>query len=340
MKIFYLCASLPGWRNWQTHHLEGVAPYRCTSSNLVPGTTNKKQMNKAKSVVAFFTLASLCLFSFSLSAQKLYFCKGYSETGEPKGVAEDWAFDGKGTEVTFLYNNGRTTFSFASLFFVVENSATKASDKVEFKVAQNRNWDAMKYTFKEAGYYSVSVFGNDNKLLAKSLIKVGETKAKEVVKPEVKKDAVSKEIINVEEKKIEPKEPVAEVKVEQQEQSKEVKEVLYYDDLKVIFCEQFKEGKIVNEKTNYKMSDLGAYVEIVLQSPKTLNTGSITVDIWKKETEGNSYSEHVDEQELKLDSKSKQINFHRSFFKPGEYKFSFFNDKAVWMTTGYVTVTH
>ncbi len=302
-------------------------------------------MNKAKIAVTFFTLASLCLFSFSLSAQKLYFCKGYSETGEPKGAAEDWAFDNKGTEVTLLYNNGKTTFSFSSLFFVLENTATKKTDKVELKVAQNRNWDAMKYTFKEAGYYSVSVFGNDNKLLAKSLVKIGAPKAKETINEEVKKkaeekkEAVSKEVVNVEQVKTEEKEVVAEVKVEKQQESKEVKEVLYYDDLKVIFCEQVKEGEIVNEKTNYKMSDLGAYVEIVLKSPKTLNTGSITVDIWKKETEGNSYSEHVDEEELKLDRKSKQINFHRSFFKPGEYKFSFFNDNSVWMTTGYVTVT-
>ncbi len=297
-------------------------------------------MNKAKIAVTFITLASLCLFSYSVSAQKLYFCKGYSETGEPKGVAEDFTFDSKGTEVTFLYNNGRTTFNFASLFFVIENTGTKKTDKVEFKVAQNRNWDATKYTFKEEGYYSVSVFGNDNKLLAKSLVKIGSPKTKETVKEEVKKEAVSKEVVNVEQKKVEEKEVVAEVKVEQQQESKKVKEILYYDDLKVIFCEQFKEGKIVNEKTNYKMSDLGAYVEIVLQSPKILNTGSITVDIWKKETEGNSYSEHVDEQELKLERKSKQVNFHRSFFKPGEYKFSFFNENAVWMTTGYITVTH
>jgi len=293
-------------------------------------------MNKAKIAVTFFTLASLWLFSFSVSAQKLYFCKGYSETGEPKGVAEDWAFDGKQTEVTFLYNNGKTTFSFASLFFVIENTATKKTDKVEFKVAQNRNWDAMKYTFKEASYYAVSVFGNDNKLLAKSLIKVGETKVKEVAKAEVKTEAVSKEVINVEETKTEVKEVVAELKVEQQPESKEVKEVLYYDDLKVVFCEQVKENKVVNEKTNFKMSDLGTYVEVVLQNTKALNTSEITVDIWKKE--GDSYSEHVDEQELKLDSKSKQVNFHRSFFKPGDYKFSFFNDKGVWMTTGYVTV--
>jgi hypothetical protein len=289
------------------------------------------------SIIKLTSVIFFCLFTFSVSAQKLYFCKGYSETGEPKGVAEDWAFDGKGTEVTLLYNNGKTTFSFASLFFVIENTATKKTDKVEFKVAQNRNWDAMKYTFKEAGYYAVSVFGNDNKLLAKSLIKVGETKAKEVVKAEVKTEAVSKEVINVEEKKTEPKEVVAELKVEQQQQSKEVKEVLYYDELKVVFCEQVKEGKIVNEKSNFKMSDLGAYVEVVLQNSKALNTSAITVDIWKKE--GDSYGEHVDEQQLKLDSKSKQVNFHRSFFKPGDYKFSFFNDNGVWMTTGYVTVT-
>ena len=293
-------------------------------------------MNKAKTAVAFFTMALLWLFSFSVSAQKLYFCKGYSETGEPKGVAEDWAFDGKQTEVTFLYNNGKTTFSFASLFFVIENTSTKKTDKVEFKVAQNRNWDAMKYTFKEAGYYAVSVFGNDNKLLAKSLIKVGETKVKEVVKAEVKTEAVSKEVINVEEKKTETKEVVTEVKVEQPHESKEVKEVLYYDDLKVVFCEQVKENKVVNEKNIFKMSNLGAYVEVVLQNTKALNTSAITVDIWKKE--GDSYSEHVDEQQLKLDSKSKQVNFHRSFFKPGDYKFSFFNDSGVWMSTGYVTV--
>jgi hypothetical protein len=294
-------------------------------------------MNKAKTVVTFFTLASLCLFTLTASAQKLYFCKSYSETGEPKGVAEDWAFDGKGTEVTLLYNNGKTTFNFASLFFVIENTATKKADKIEFKVAQNRNWDAMKYTFKEVGYYGVSVFGNDNKLLAKSLIKIGETKAKEVVKAEVKTEAVSKEVINVEEKKTESKEVVAELKVEQQQESKEVKEVLYYDELKVVFCEQMKEGKPLNEKTVFKMSDLGAYVEVVLQNSKALNTSAITVDIWKKD--GDSYGEHVDEQELKLDSKSKQVNFHRSFFKPGDYKFSFFNDNGVWMTTGYVTVT-
>lgn len=292
-------------------------------------------MNKAKTVVGFFTLASLCLFSFFVSAQKLYFCTGYSETGEPKGIAEDWAFDGKQTEVTFLYNNGRTTFNYASLFFVIENTSTKTSDKVEFKVAQNRNWDAIKYTFNEQGYYSVTVLGNDNKLLAKSLIKIGAPKAKELIKEQVKEDVISKEVENTEEKITEPRVIVAEIKSEQQE-SKEVKEVLYYDELKVIFCEQIKEGKPLNEKTNFKMSDLGVYVEVVLQNTKALNTSVITVDIWKKD--GDTYSEHVDEEQLKIDSKNKHVNFHRSFFKPGDYKFSFFSDSGVWMTTGYVTV--
>ena len=187
------------------------------------------------------TVTLLCLFSLSLSAQKLYFCKGYSETGEPKGAAEDWVFDSKGTEVTFLYNNGKTTFSFASLFFVIENTTAKKTDKIEFKVAQNRNWDAMKYTFKETGYYSVSVFGNDNKLLAKSLIKIGEPKAKEVVKEKEKiKEEVKDEVKKEEVKPIEIKEVIAEKK-ESKLETKEAKEVLYYDNLKVIFCEQMKD---------------------------------------------------------------------------------------------------
>jgi hypothetical protein len=69
-------------------------------------------MNKAKTAVAFFTMALLWLFSFSVSAQKLYFCKGNSETGEPKGVAEDWAFDGKGTEVTLLVQQRKNNLQF------------------------------------------------------------------------------------------------------------------------------------------------------------------------------------------------------------------------------------
>ncbi len=32
--------KMPGWRNWQTHHLEGVARNR-VSSNLIPGTNKK-----------------------------------------------------------------------------------------------------------------------------------------------------------------------------------------------------------------------------------------------------------------------------------------------------------
>lgn len=285
----------------------------------------------------------LLLFSFSLSAQKLYFCKGYSETGEPKGVSEDWPFESKGTQVVFLYNNGKTTFNFASLFFVVENVTTKTSDKVEYKVAQNRNWDAMKYTFKEPGYYSVSVFGNDSKLLAKSVVKIGESKAKEVVreKEEVKKAEPVEKVeakATVEVKENVAKESIAEKNIEQVE-SKEAKEVLYYDDIRVIFSEQVKGGKIINEKTNFKMGELGAYVEIILQSAKPLNTNAVTVDIWKKENDNNLFSEHTDEHEIKVDNKTKFINFHRSFFKPGDYKISFFNADLVWMTTGYVTIS-
>ena len=297
----------------------------------------------------------LCLFSLSLSAQKIYFCRGYSEMGEPKGSSDTWPFSEKGTELVFLYNNGRTTFDFAAIFFLVEEKNTKETDKVEMKVYQNKSWEAKKYTFKKPGEYNVAVFGNNNIVLASGFVKI--------VAPEVKKVEVVKEIKAEENKELvkeEIKEKVVEMtaekvevvaekteKVEQEKISekinildtKEAKEVLYYDDIKVVFCEQLKEGKIVNEKTNFKMSDLGAYVEVVLQSGKPLNTDAITVDIWKKEKESNSYTEHAHEEEIKLSTKNKQVNFHHSFFKPGEYKISFFNDDSVWMTTGYVSIT-
>ena len=283
----------------------------------------------------------LCLFSFSVSAQKLYFCTDYSQTGEPKGVAEDWPLNANGTEVFFLYNNGKTTLDFTSLFFVIENKTNGKSDKVEFKVAQNRNWDVMKYTFKEAGMYSVSAFGKENKLLAKAVIKVGEPKATETVKTEPEKEELKKEEAKKEEvKKEEPKkEELKEVIAEpvKDKESAEVQEVLYYNDIKVIFCEQVKEGKIVNEKTSFKMTEPGTYVEIVLQCGKPLNTDVINVDVWKKD-QSNSYTEYVIDQEVKLDSKSRQVNFHHSFFKPGDYKISFFNNENVWMTSGYVSV--
>jgi|GEM_PF-2662868 len=286
----------------------------------------------------------LFFFSISVSAQKIYFCKGYSDTGEPKGVSDNWTFDNKATEVYFLYNNGKTTFDFASVFFLVENKSNGTSDKVEFKVAQNRNWDAMKYTFKEAGQYIVSALGNENKLLAIAEIKVGEIKTKEVVKEEIKKTETEvkdvkkeKEVVQVEVKKEEPKEIIAEKKAGQVD-IKEVKDVLYYDELKVTFCEQMKGGEIINPKNDFKMSELGAYVEVVLQNTKPMNTDIINVDIWKKD-DGGTYNEYAGDKQIKLNKKNKQVNFHYSFFKPGEYKISFFNNDNVWMTTGYVSIS-
>ncbi len=311
-------------------------------------------MNKAKTALRIFTVLSLCLVSFSLSAQKIYFCRGYSETGEPKGSADTWAFSEKGIEVVLLYNNGKTTFGFATIFFLVEEKTTKETEKIEMKVSQSRNWEAKKYTFKKAGEYTVSVFGNDNKILTSGTVKITAPQVKEiavvkeepVIEKKQEKEAekitekeVKKETVALPEKEkviVEPEKVPEQINILD---TKEAKEVLYYDDVKVVFCEQLKEGKIVNEKTNFKMGDIGAYVEILLQSAKPLNTELITVDIWKKEAESNSFSEHADDQEIKISSKSKQVNFHHSFFKPGEYKISFFNHDNVWITTGYVTVS-
>ncbi len=302
----------------------------------------------------FTPVILLCLVSFSLSAQKIYFCRGYSETGEPKGSTDTWAFSEKGTEVVFLYNNGKTTFDFSSIFFLVEEKGTKETEKIEMKVYQNKNWEAKKYLFKKLGEYTVTVFGSNNKILASGVVKIVSPVAKEAEKvkeqevvTEVKKE---KEVAEVKkEKELEKETVVAEkekVVIEAEKtpekinilDTKEAKEVLYYDDVKVIFCEQVKEGKTVNEKTNFKMGDIGAYVEIVLESSKPLNTDIITVDIWKKEAD-NLYSEHTADQEIKLNGKIKQVNFHHSFFKPGDYKISFFSRDNVWITTGYVTVS-
>lgn len=265
----------------------------------------------------------LCSFSLTLFAQQVYFCESYSQTGEPKGITDKWAFDKNGTEVVFLYNNGKTTFDFASIFFLVEEISSKETNKVEMKVYQNKNWEAKKYIFKKEGEYTVSVFGNDNKILASGKLQVGNP----VVKAQSAEQVKETEKVDV--KKSEPSVL----------SSKEAKEVLYYDGIKVIFCEQFKDGKIINEKTDFKLGDIGTYVEIVLRDEKPLNTDVVMVDIWKKESEGSSFSEYIDDLEIKLNPKSKQVNFHRSFFKPGEYKVSFFNNKNVWMTTGYVTVS-
>lgn len=275
------------------------------------------------------------LASNVILAQEIIFCQGYSERGEPKGELKDeWNLDKDGVKVEILYNNGKTTINDAKLYVLIEEKEPKDNpEKLIITVNRQNNWAATSKVFKQAGEFMITVFGIDNNILATKKITIkGAEKPKQAM-----------EAMKVEKVETALKLPAQEEPKEEKAASRgmtftkeEVAKTHQYDGSKLSFGQGFDE-KLVRPSDKFALGKSGVYVAMLLENPKALSTSTVTVDVWKKDKDGE-YTEHIGAKEVKVKSDKKAADFHYSFFKPGEYKVSIFSGDFTWICSSYLTV--
>ncbi len=274
------------------------------------------------------------LITNNVCAQEIIFCEGNTERGEPRGELKDeWKLSKEGTKVHMLYNNGKTTINYAKLYVLIEEKEPKENpEKLTITVNRQNNWAAIDYTFKKAGEYMISIFGIDNNILASKKImitgpgaQVTETMKIERIETSLKLPGQKKE---VEEEKAATR--------GMNFSKEEVAKVHTYDGSKLSFGQGFDE-KLVKPSNQFALGKSGVYVAMLLENPNPLNTSTVTIDVWKKNSEGK-YIEHVGAKEVKVKSDKKAADFHYSFTKPGEYKVSIFSGDFTWICSDYLTI--
>lgn len=292
-------------------------------------------MNIKTKLLTIVLLAVSVLVNNGVFAQEIIFCEGNTERGEPKGELKDeWSLDKGGAKVHILYNNGKTTINYAKLYILIEEKEPKENpEKLTITVNRQNNWAAIDYNFTKVGEFMISVFGIDNNVLASRKITIkgsGVAQMKEAMK--VEKVELSVELPGMEEQPQEEKAAARGMTFEKEE----VTRVHQYDDSKLSFGQGFDE-KLVRPTDKFALGKSGVYVAMLLENSKSLNTSTITVDVWKKGVDGD-YTEHIGAKEVKVKSDKKVADFHYSFFKPGEYKVSIFSGDFTWICSNYLTV--
>ncbi len=258
--------------------------------------------------ISLFSLLLPALLAFQAAqSQTLQFAKSFTETGEGIDKRNVWFADSAEQRVAVLFNNGKQTISVHRLVAEIKMPNDSVA-KLILKVGSNKNWVADYFEMKELGKYAVSVKDEKGNILAANDLYLRGSES-----PRTEEEAF---------------------------QVANVNQTLKYEQSVLTFCEAYKEGKIQNPNTTFKLSGNGKYVEIVLNSDKAIDTDRIMVDVWKKKEEESSFNDHFDSKEFKADKSQKTIVFHYSFRKPGDYKISVFTKDFVWITSGYVSITN
>lgn len=112
----------------------------------------------------------------------------------------------------------------------------------------------------------------------------------------------------------------------------------YYENSKIIFCEEVKNNEPVNASTSFTIPSTGGSVTIQVNNGKALKTDKLIVDIYKKPSGGSDYTEFVETKRYDIETHWDRPYFSYTFSGPGEYKFSVYNADEVWINSATVTM--
>lgn len=261
---------------------------------------------KFKHLRLFSLLLIVSFWGQKVQAQTLQFAKVFTETGEGVDKRNVWYADSAEQRVAILYVNGKQTIQLHRLTAEIK-MPNDSLVKLVLKVGSNKNWVAEYFTMTEIGKYEVTVKDDKgNNLAVNTLFLRGQESFRTDNEPVQISNAVM---------------------------------TLKYEKCVLTFCESFKNGEFIHPGSNFKWTEKGKYIEIVLQSDTPIETDKIVMDVWKKKEGESVYSDHVDSKEVKVDRTKNTNVFHYSFRKQGDYKISLFTKDIVWITSGYVSIS-
>ena len=256
------------------------------------------------SVKKFNYILTVLLLLSTLSAQEIYFCNSYSEDGDPIDARNIWSIKPWGSDIYILLDNEDNPIDDKLNFMFVDryiDGSYRPFDSKAINVKSGATWFAYNYKFSDSGKYKVYfVDGNKNQI------------ASGIVTIQIEDDYVN---------------------------NRQGATSLYYDGVKVKFCQQVVAGHPVNEIESGLLSANDSLdVSVFIQHTSSLNTDIIKVDIWEKETRSIEYEKFIESKKFQIQSTWKYAYFRYTFTKPGDYKFNIYNQNDVLITSGFIKV--
>lgn len=243
----------------------------------------------------------LFFISSPVFSQQIFFCRGYTESGEPidpfisNKIPVNHSF-------TILLKSGKETFENNIIFITIDKMGTRFEQTNLSKILRpdkNKNWYAFNHKITEEGNYTVTFSDFNRKKIASSNLVIE--------KPVNTKTAVQ---------------PTN----------------YLMPNLKIIFCERITNGNPngILEKISMLKNNGEVYIYIINNMP--LKSSKLLVNIWKKKASNSDYDEFVDTKKYQINYEWYDTFFKYRFEKKGEYKINFFNEKELLLKTAYISV--
>ncbi len=250
-------------------------------------------------IIFFFIY--LLFFTANSFSQQIFFCRGYTETGEPIDL-----FVGNKIPVNqsfvILYRTSSNEIESNIIFISIQKSEARYDpnnfDKM-LRPDKTKNWIAFNHKISEEGIYTISFSDFNKKKLASSTLRIESPQSKKVDNP---------------------------------------KPGYFTPDLRIVFCEIVVNGVPagVLEKISLLRTNGEVYIYLINNVP--LKSNKLLVNIWRKKTPDSPYDEFIDTKKFAINYEWYDTFFRYRFEKKGDYKINLFNEKELLLKTAYITV--
>ncbi len=263
-----------------------------------------------KKFFSLFLVVALMGVASQVMAQGVYACEDYDKTtGKPIGEGSVWNIEPSGGFVYLLYNNNGRRINDEMIFFFIDKKKGGSYEEYDTKTATPEGkYALLDYKFTEAGDYKVTIYNADVEELASTTLTI-KFKGSTSSTTNTSSGGGSGNT-----------------------------DTYYYSNSKVVFCEEVKDNKPVNEATSFTIPKDGGYLTVQVDNGKALKTTQLIVDIYKKPKGGSDYTEFVETKRYDIKETWDRPYFSYTFYTKGEYKLAIYNADETWINTGYVTI--
>ncbi|HMV14441.1 MAG TPA: hypothetical protein PKK18_06080 [Chitinophagales bacterium] len=261
-------------------------------------------------------LLSLVLFTSVCIAQsnKVVLCESYDKTtGEASGINKNWDVDSKTGSYVYIVYSQATNIKDKLMLYVDKKSTSgsyTAFDTQDFTFdpkVDKKKWAMFDYKFTESGDYRISVMGSGDEPLASTYTNIGYMKEN----------------------------PSDKDKSTDNEDGDEY-DTYYYENSTITFGDEVdNDANVKGEATEFKLINGKRDIMLKLEQDDDLKCKEVEVSVYY----GDKYDEEVSRETYSVESMTwNWLKFKISVKKVGKYVVDIYNDKDVFINSGYFEV--